>query len=102
MRRPVIATSFSAIALFTAGVVAGQLGGLPLSSAANTPGVGANAGVAPVANGSVTTNHKAFNEPSSAKATKVGAHATAGRSLSSSPTALTSTSRTPRLRAESS
>jgi hypothetical protein len=83
MRRPVIATSLSAIAIFTAGVVAGQLGGLPLSFAASKPGVGATAGFAPGGNGSLTTYRSALDRTGSEKSMKAGAQAVSGGSLRS-------------------
>ena len=92
MRTPVIATSLSAIAIFTAGVVAGQLGGLPLSFAAGKPGIGATAGFAPGGNGSLTTYRSALNRSRSTKSMTAGAQAISGGSLRFGKRTLTATS----------
>lgn len=83
MRTPVIATSLSAIAIFTAGVVAGQLGGVPLSFAAGKPGVGATAGFAPGGIGTLTTYRSRLARSSIAKSMTAGARAISGGSLTS-------------------
>ena len=101
MRKPVIATSLSAIGIFMAGLVAGQLGSLPLGFAASKPGVGANAGVAPGANANVTTYRNALNQSSIAKSAKAGARPISSGNLSSSeitlPATNTMSGRDPRL-----
>jgi hypothetical protein len=92
MRTPVIATSLSAIAIFTAGVVAGQLGGLPLSFAASKPGIGATAGFAPGGTGSLTTYRSALDRSGSAKSMRDGAQGISGGSRRSGNSTLTATS----------
>jgi hypothetical protein len=95
MQKPVIATSLSAIAIFAAGLVAGQLGAIPVSFAANTPGVGAFAGSATVANGFLTTPRYALDHRSSARFVGPVVHAISGSCFTCSKRGLSTTSTVP-------
>jgi fatty-acid desaturase len=67
MRRPVIATTVSAIAIFTAGLVAAQLGGVTASLAASKPLVVTNVGYASRLVGISMAYHNRFGHSDRAK-----------------------------------
>ena len=77
MRRPLVATSVSAIAMFAVGVVAGQMGRLPLTFAANRAAVGVNTSRSSGGGGITTTNRRAFGQSKGTRTTNLGTHTTA-------------------------
>lgn len=81
MRKPLVATSVSAIAMFAVGVVAGQMGRLPLTFAANRAAVGVNAGPSSGGAGITAQNRRAFSQSNGIKTTNLGTHTTAQGNL---------------------
>lgn len=95
MRKPMIATGISAIAIFTAGLVAGQVGTPTLSFAASGSAVGTHAEPTPPSNSSPAFKGLDISQRMSAKSMKVAAHALAAKYFDSVASILTAVTATP-------